>query len=71
MTRTYTTNDNKTSYVIKLDRSIILSNINYDFFHEKIEKDKQLISATLNKELNTIQLHFNPQKLKLFLNDLI
>jgi len=49
---------------------MILTSVNKEFYHEKIEKEKQLFNITLDIEKNYIQLSFNPDKLKQFLDTL-
>ena len=69
MSRTYIPKESGVTkeYAIRLDRSLILTNVKKEFYHENIDKEKQLISGTLDIETNSIQLEFNPIKLLDFL----
>lgn len=51
-------------YAIRLDKS--LTSKTHIFYHEKISKENQVISATLDNKSGSIQLGFNPKKLLQF-----
>lgn len=73
ITRTYIPKDSgKTKdYVIRLDRTMILPNVNKEFYHEKIKREEQLISGVFDVENNNMQLSFDPKKLIEFLKTII
>ena len=72
LTRSYLPKNKGVSdtYAIRLDQSMILPNVNHEFYHEKIDKEKQLFNLTLNKNDNCIQISFNPKELLKFLTEL-
>jgi hypothetical protein len=69
MSRTYIPKDSGVTddYAIRLDRTLILPNVKKEFYHENIEKEKQLISGTFDVVNKTIQLDFKPDRLLKFL----
>jgi len=73
ITRTYIPKDSgKTKdYVIKLDRTMILPNVNKEFYHEDINRENQIISGVFDIESSSVQLSFDPKKLMKFLETII
>lgn len=52
------------SAVFKLQRTMILKNINSEFYHESKPKPEQIVSATLDTEKNEITVTVNLDRLK-------
>ena len=50
--------------MFKLKRTLILHNSNKEFYHEPLPYEKQIVSATLDKETNEISICINLDKLK-------
>ena len=69
MTRTYLPKDSGITkeYAIRLDRSLILPNVNKEFYHENISNESQIVSGTFDIETKSIQVGFKPDKLLSFL----
>ena len=45
--------------VFKVKRTLILNNVQKEFYHEDVDKEDQIVSATLHKDTNEITITVN------------